>query len=267
MRVTANLTTNTIIEVGKTPQMGDKTPYNGRYSIAIPDGSDVDIRPNTPIMNPGGSYGPVVGSPLTVVHQAYMGLLAQYPMYGNIVYNPLITSQDASDWDMSAAMTVVGPPPLNVLYVRGQVGRSGVGPDAGNAPNLTAIHGQNNGVVPPRPGLLITDTIDIAPATDGHGSDEFMVWWQIYEFDTSHDVSTDWGTFAGTNKPAIKSISETFQEPSGLEVGLSINDGASYWRVGRLEPINFCSPGSKLRLSFLNRNPGKVYLAAWAIMF
>jgi len=266
MRVTANLTTNTIIEVGKTPEIGNPTPFNGRYSVAVPEGSDVDIRPATPIMHPGGHYH-VEGKPLTVVHQAYMGLLAQYPMYGNIVYNPLITSQDAADWDMSAGMTVVGPPPLNVLYVRGQVGRGGVGPDTGNLPNATAIFGQNDQVVPPRPGLLITDTIDISPQTDGKGADEFMVWWQIYEFDVSEDISSEWGSFAGVNQPAIRSISETFQEPPGLEVALSINDGASYWRVGRLEPINFCTPGSKLRLSFLNRNPGKVYLAAWAIMF
>ena len=261
MRVTANLTTNTIIEVGKTPEIGLPTPFNGRYSVAIPEGSDVEINPSTPIMDPGGVYGPT-----TVVNQAYMGLLAQYPMYGNIVYNPLITAQDSADWDMSAGMTVVGPPPLNVLYVRGQAGRP-LGPDAGNAPNASAILGQNTAVVPPRPGLLITDTIDIGPVTDGHGSDEFMVWWQIYEFDVGHDVSTEFGSFAGINAPAIRSISETFQEPAGLEVSLSINDGASYWRVGRLEPITFCSPGSKLRLAFLNRNPNKVYVAAWAIMF
>ncbi len=267
MRVTANLTTNTIIEVGKTPELGLKAPYNGRYSVAIPEGSDVDIRPDTPIMHPGGSYAPVAGSPLTVVHQAYMGLLAQYPMYGNIVYNPLITAKDAEDWDMAAGMTVVGPPPLNVYYVRGQVGRGGMSPDAGNLPNATAIFGQNDQVAPPRPGLLITDTIDIAPMTDGNGADEFMVWWQIYEFDISEDVSTEWGTWSGMNQPAIRSISETYQEPAGLEVALSINDGASYWRVGRLEPINFCTPGTKLRLSFLNRNPDKIYLAAWSIMF
>lgn len=266
MRVTANLTTNTIIEVGKTPAMGDSQPFNGRYSVAIPEGSDVDIRPDTLIMHPGGVYyDPAL--PATVVHQAYMGLLAQYPMYGNIVYNPLITAQDAADWDMAAGLTVVGPPPLNVLYCRGQIGREGINPDAGNLPNATAIFGQNDQVAPPRPGLLITDTIDIGPATGGHGSDEFMVWWQLYEFDISEDVSTEYGSAAGSNSPAIRSIIETYQEPAGFEVSLSINDGASYFRVGRLEPINFCSPGSKLRLSFLNRNPRKVYLAAWAIMF
>ena len=261
MRVTANLTTNTIIEVGKTPDIGHKTPFNGRYSVAVPEGSDVDVRPNTLIMEPGGQY-----TEGTVVHQAYEGLLAQYPMYGNILFNPLITSGDAADWDLNAGMTISGPPPLQVLWARGQVGRP-AGTQAGNAPNATAIFGQNDEVNPQRPGLLITDTHDIGPLTDGKGADEFMVWWQIYEFDVTHDVSTEWGSQANMNLPSIRNITETFQEPEGFEVGLSINDGASFWRVGRLEPINFCSPGSKLRLSFLNRNPSKVYLAAWAIMF
>jgi hypothetical protein len=261
MRVTANLTTNTIIEVGKTPDIGYAVPYNGRYSVAIPEGSDVDIRPETLIFEPGGHYAPG-----TIVHQAYEGLLAQYPMYGNILFNPLLTAQDAADWDLGAGMTISGPPPLDVLWARGQIGRH-AGTQAGNAPNATAIFGQNNQVNPPNPGLLITDTQDIGPLTDGKGADEFMVWWQIYEFDISHDMSTEWGSWAGQNNPALRSIKETFQEPPDFEVSLSINDGASFWRVGRLEPINFCSPGTKLRLSFLNRNPSKVYLAAWAIMF
>jgi hypothetical protein len=254
MRIVANLTDNRIIEVGKTPDVGDTTAFNGRYSLVVPEGSDVVVRRES--------------TSAEILERGYSGLLAQFPMYGNIKYNPLIDDADVADLDMSVGMTLPDtPPPHEVLWVRTQTGRSPVDTQSGHAPNSTAILGVNTTVTPQRPGLLITDTIDISADTGGHGADEFMVWWKIYSFDTSEDVNSHYGSTAGVNDPAIRSIQEVLQEPSGLEVSLSINDGASFHQVGRLEPISFCDKGTQLRLAFLNGDPGKVYLAAYAIMF
>jgi hypothetical protein len=255
MRIVANLTDNRIIEVVKTPEVGTQTRFNGRYSLVVPEGADVVVEPQSSFVE--------------ILDRGYSGLLAQFPMYGNIIYNPLIEHTDIGDLDLTVGMTLPDTgPPHEVLWVRAQVGNTGdPGWPHGNVPNSTALYGVNDTVSPHRPGLLITDTIDISGLTGGHGADEFMVWWKIYSFSTSDDVSSDFGATAGRNDPAIRSIQEVLQEPAGLEVSLSINDGASFHGVGRLEPINFCDPGTKLRLAFLNRDPKRVYLAAYAIMF
>jgi hypothetical protein len=191
---------------------------------------------------------------------AFAGLLAQYPMYGHIVFNPLLAAADVADLDLTASM------PTGEIC-RAIVGR-GAGPlPTGQAPNSTIILPQNNTVVPARPGVLITDTIDITAATGGVGADEFMVYWKLYGFSTSDDVSSDYGATVGSNDPAIRSITEIDQEPSNFAVYLSIDDGITYTQVGLLEPIAFCVKGLSLRLAIVNTGTSRRYLACYAIMF
>ena len=260
MKVVVNHTDNKLIEVGKSPEIGEKMLVNGRYLLPVPEGSDLDIESGAKVISDDGSFGED-----SLVHQAFEGLLAQYPMYGNIVYNPNIVDADADDYDLEAGLTETGPP-LVAHQSRAQIGRY-PGPQAGNSAGSTLVLPQNNAVSPARPGLLITKTLDIEPHVGECGADEFMVWWMIATIDTTHDVVTDHGFQAGTNSPALQIFNTIEQEPEGLDVLLSTNDGSSYFKVNRLEPIAFCDTATKLRLAFLNRTDMKYRILGWAVMF
>ena len=110
---------------------------------------------------------------------------------------------------------------------------------------------------------MITDTIDIGPATGGRGANNFLVYWKVYRMSVSPDV-LDYGS--GVNTPTIKNLVEIQQNE--VEVFLSVNDGAGYTPVPRLSPVVTCDPGSLVRLAFVNHNPiDKVYITAYAILF
>ena len=252
MRVLGNLSDLAILQVEKTPELGDAVPFNGKFVVPIPTGAKVDVD--------SASYiSPVDGNDVSSLAQA--GLLAQYPQYANIVFNPLLAAADVADFDL----TTTGP---GGEAARVQTGR-GAGPaDTGQAPSMTALLTQNALVSPVRPGCVVTDTIDISGVTSGVGADDFMVWWKIYSFSTSDDVLSGYGATTGLNTPALKSIIEVDQEPASLEVWLSIDDGITWTQMGRLEPTGFCVKNHLLRLAFLNRSTtAKVYLAAYSIMF
>jgi len=260
MKVIVNHTDNKLIEVGKSPEIGEQMLVNGRYLLPVPEGADLDVEKGSKVISDDGTFGAD-----SLVHQAFEGLLAQYPMYSHVIYNPNILDKDVEDYDLEAGLTEVGPP-LIAHNSRAQVGRY-PGPQAGNAAGSTLVLPQNNHVDPARPGLLITDTLDIEPHVSECGADEFMVWWFIATIDTTHDVVTDYGFQAGLNNPALQLFNFIEQEPDGLDVLLSVNDGESYFKVNRLEPIAFCDTATKLRLAFLNRSDQKYRILGWAIMF
>jgi len=251
MRVLTSLSTNSILQVERTPDVGDATAINGKYVVTLPMGAQVDVDSSSYVI-------PVDGGDVSSL--AFAGLLAQYPMYGNIIFNPLLQASDVADLDLTATL------PTGEI-TRAIVGR-GAGPlSTGQCPNSTIILPQNNTVAPVRPGLLITDTIDISAATGGVGANEFMVYWKIYGFDTTEDVISNYGATLGMNDPALRNLTEVAQEPAGLEVYLTIDDGITYTQVGRLEAVAFCVFGSDLRLAFVNRSTSRFYVACYAIMF
>ncbi len=260
MKVIVNHTDNKLIEVGKSPEIGEHMFVNGRYLLPVPEGSDLDIEKGAKVVSDDGSFGAD-----SLVHQAFEGLLAQYPMYSHVIYNPNILAKDVEDYDVDAGMTEVGPPMVSHTS-RAQIGRY-PGPQAGNAAGSTLVLPQNNHVEPARPGLLITNTLDIEPYVDVCGADEFMVWWMISTIDTTHDVISDYGVQSGVNNPAMQVFNFIEQEPNGLDVLLSVNDGESYFKVNRLEAIAFCDTATKLRLAFLNRTNQKYRILGWAVMF
>ena len=139
----------------------------------------------------------------------------------------------------------------------------------GAVPDVTAcLLPQNGHVVPARPGILITDTVDITIPTGGLGADEFMLWWKLFDFDTSEDVTSDFGATAGQNDPAVRSVLEVDQEPSGFEVHISHDDGVTYTQVDRLTPTDLGSYGTLLRVAFKNTSTtNRRYVAAFAILF
>lgn len=259
MRIFADLVDNRIIQVGKNPTDGEAMAVNGMYSIPVPDGVSVKVRPNSVVLPSN--------SPDSVIQQSYAGLLAQLPMFDNILFNPLIEASDMDDLDPSGALVTGNP--LVTYESRNQIGRGTGGPlPAGTAANSVALLPQNDTVSPSRPGVLVTDTIDIGPATGGAGAASFAVYWYFYEFETTVDARASVGTFANQNTPALRRIIEIDQEPGDLEVFLSVNDGVSYHPVQHLEPISFCSANTSIKIAFLNANPTtRRYLAAYALLF
>lgn len=260
MRIIATLAGNSIIQVEKNPPDGEPVARNGMYNVPVPEGVKVRVTPTSFVDPPS--------DPNSVVAQGYAGLLAQFPQYENILFNPLILDTDMDDLDPDAVLNQ-GAPVTESHISRFQIGRGTAGPlPPGMAANSVAVLESNDTVVPNRPGVLITDTIDIGVLTGGVGADEFCVYWYIYDFDTTVDVRASFGFFAGQNNPAIRNVLEVPQEPGEFEVFISINDGGNYFPVNRLIPIAFCNPGLLVRLAFKNTDPTKKkYLAGYAIMF
>lgn len=265
MRVLADLTTNSILQAGKTPDLGVAVPVNGKYVVAIPDGSAVQVTRDSVILP--------TSDPNSIVAQAYAGLLAQLPQYESILYNPLLTDSDIDDLDLTGTITLG----TDTFSTRVQTGRGTAGPlVSGNAPNSTALLPVNDtlGIGNDRPGCLITNTIDISPllppAPPGEcfipAANEFVLWWKLYDFQTSEDVRSSFGKFSGSNDPALREIIEVDQEPSGLEVYISSDDGQSWERANLLEPVSTCA-GVSLRVAFLNFSTSRLYLAAYAVIF
>ena len=249
----ASETSSVIIQVAPSPAVGVSTPINGKFVVDIPD----------------GVYPPRVteasrlidtSSPDYITGEIYENLRRAFAGYPHVVYNPLLTSADVGLLDPTATFPFDPGPPAQSWSSRCQLGRAAA--PAGVAPNSVALLPENPYATPPRPGLLITDTIDIGPATGGIGANNFIVYWKVYTMTVTDDVM-NYG--AGTNTPAIKNLVEVPQDLVG--VFLSVNDGAGYTPVSRLSPCVTCDPGTLLRLAFVNHNPFKVYLTAYAVLF
>lgn len=266
MRILVDLPTNKILQVEKVPDLGDPRANNGKYPIPMPEGVSVFVEPDSFVLP--------ASDPNSVVAQSYAGLLATFPQYENILFNPLLTEADIGDLDLNGVLKE-GIPPTEEFVSRLQTGRTSGGPlPVGQAPTSTAILAANESVVPARPGVLVTDTIDIGPLTLDPlsglpvGADDFAVYWYLYDYNTTHDIRSDLGVHAGQNLPALRNLIEIDQEPNDLQVFLSINDGATFTEVQRLVPVAFCEKGQLLRIAFKNNDPTrKIYLAGYAILF
>lgn len=262
MRIVATIADDQIIQVEKNPSIGENIPRNGTYLVPIAEGVKVAVT--------SSSFVLPSSHPDSVVARNFAGLLAQFPQFENILYNPLIEDTDINDLDPDAVLNEGSP--ITATHVsRLQLGRGTGGPlPSGNAANSIALLESNDsaGVGFERPGVLITDTIDLGPLTSNQGATEFAVYWYIYSFSTSMDVRTSFGLFSGENSPAIRSVAEVDQEPSDFQAFISINDGANFFPVERLVPISFCTPGLFIRLAFRNSNPDlKYYLAQYGVLF
>lgn len=230
-----------ILQVEKTPPLGEPVPVNGKYVIPVIEGSTVQITPTTYVL-------PVNGS--DIYSRMYAELLAQYPMFQHIYFNPLLTAANAGEFDLTVSPFIPA--------IRAQIG---------SVPNMTAILPKNTAWIPGSNGYLLTDAIDLVPYTAGEGADEFMVYWKLYGYDVSHDVFADSGALAGDNLPTIRSIKEVEQEPPGFTVRVSNNDGLNWETANRLRHVTFCDKGTDLRVSFTNEGTEKIYLATYAVMF
>jgi hypothetical protein len=250
--------TSVIIQVAPTPPVGSASvPTNGKFYVDIPEG----VSP-PPILITSQLLG--VG-PTDIVPVIYANLLARFPRYSYVRYNTLLISADVDALDLTASFPVAPGPPPETYVTRAQVGRGGF-VNAGLAPNSVAVLSQNNTTTPPRPGCLITDTIDISGDILA-GTTDFLVVWKIHEYTVTSDVMAYDGPNVGLNQAAIKQLVEVDQSPVDFEVWLSPNDGGGYSPVRRLIPCVVCDPGTLIRLAFINKSPTKRYLASYAVMY
>lgn len=278
MRILADLRTHLtgnplITQVEKVPSRDELNAINGKYSIPIVNGADFPVDSDSYILDGSGE---IDGGDVASI--SYAHLLAMYPMFGHIYFNPLLTPDHVDELDLTAQFKDVNlpppygpsPPELPTYFpTRAQTGREqGIpGMDSGQMPTHTAVLPVNSSMSPPRPGILITDEIDISAYTSGVGADEFMVYWYLYDFSVSQDVYSTWGATAGQNNPSIRSIIETEQEPDGFSVYLSPDNGANWCSVGLLEPVAFTSKTTSFRLAFKNESDSKIFIATFAVMF
>lgn len=246
-------TDSVILQVAPSPLVGVSTPINGKFVVDVPDGVFPPRVTEASRLIDSSSAGYLMG-------EIYENLRRSFAGYPHVVYNPLLTSSDVGELDPAATFPFDPGPPAQSWPSRYQIGRA-VAP-AGVAPNSVAVLPENPYTTPPRPGVLITDTIDVGPSTGGAGANNFVVYWKVYATNVTHDVM-DYGT--GGNSPAIKNLVEIPQD--SIEVFLSVNDGAGYTPVTRLSPCVTCDPGTLIRLAFVNHHPYKVYLTAYAVLF
>lgn len=245
-------TSSVIIQVAPSPPVGTLTPVNGKFVVDIPDGVfPPSINVDSRLINPLGD----------VVTGIYQGLLRAFPSYSNVVFNQLLTSADIDLIDATATFPHDMGPPVRTWGSRFQTGTP-TGLLKGVSPGSVAILPENPYTTPSRPGVMITKNIDISAATGGAGAKNFVVYWKVYQMSVTDDVM-DFTT--GTNTPAIKNLVEVAQDD--VEVFLSVNNGGGYTPVTRLSPTVTCDPGTDVRLAFVNHNPYKVYLTAYAVMF
>lgn len=261
MRIIVDIAEVKIREVSKNPPDGDPQDITGKFVIPVPEGVALRVTPQS-IVLPSGD-------PNSVISQSYAGLLARFPQFSNILYNPLLEAADMADLDPSGFLNE-GEPIVASYPARFQMGR-GVGPlPLGGSLGSVAMLESNESLGPglERPGVIVTDTIDIGPYTSNQGSDEFMVYWYLYDISVSVDVSTDFGYYAGSNEPSLRSVLEVDQEPVDFQAFISINNGVNYFPVNRMIPVAFCEPGKQIKLAFKNTaTAAKKYLAAYALLF
>jgi len=255
-----------ITQIGKTPTPEDGLAINGRFILPVVDGVEFQVESDSYVL-------PIDGDDIS--SQAFGYLLATFPMYGHIFFNPFLTYEDLEsdggvDYTKTFRDNSSSPPDPPVYHSpRLQTGRGiSEGSDAGLFPTHTALLPINDKLLTgeDRPGLMVTREIDITPYTGSAGTDEFCLYWKLFDFEVSEDHAGDYGV-VGDNTPAIRRVFETDPEPDDLTVYISPDNGIHWCEAGFLEPVAFTLKTTSIRLAFLNRGDSKIYIANYAAMF
>jgi len=262
MQVVFNLASNAVVTTQSDPEVGETTTINGQYALVIPPGAAVTVD--------------ATSTAASVALDAATELLVRYPMYDHVLYNYFLDSTDIADLDLSSGapqptsgtVSGGGAPTLDPGPVpRCQVGR-GAGPaPVGSAPNSVAILPQNGVDLNPTFGCVITDTVDLTPFNPGTpGTDNVMMWWEVAEVNTTEDIAHGYNVTAGVNSPAFRQLEKIDQEPAGLLVYASVDDGVTWFEAPYLQPTDLVTSGTDLRVAFVNESTTKIYLTGFAIL-
>lgn len=244
MDILTELTTGQIIQV--IDRKASTVVVNGKFVPALPD--------IAPVAVDGTSYvTPVDGGDVT--SRAFSNLLSQFPMYGNALFNPLLTPADVAALDLTASF---GP-----NATRAATGRS-AGPDVGQSPNRTKVLRRNPTTL--SPGVLVTDTIDVSAIVPA-GIDEVLVWWKLDGVVRTQDVSSSFGATAGQHDPCRVSLGTVVPEPAGFDVYASNDDGVTWYAVGYLVPTDLVNLGTLVRLAFVNSGSQDRNLSGFGFLF
>lgn len=251
--------TGTPIQTSQTPPTGSGVSINGQVIVACP--------PNVKISPTASDYLlPVDGE--DVSSKIFARLLLQYPQYGHIYFNPLLSSKHINELDYNGSFFDRRVSPSVEYPSRFQAGRSfDEGGDHASLPCYTAILPINDRITPNRPGVLTTTDIYIKDYAldcedNPEGSDKFMVYWKLFTMESSPDVLSIF-----ENSPCVKTLIECDQEPLDFEVFISIDSGGSWTQVRNLEPIAFCDKSDRFRIAFVNGSNTKYYLGHFVVMF
>lgn len=265
-----------VIQVQRVPGVGadGREAVNGKYVIPMPLDVAFPVTSADYILDGAGN---IDGGDL--VSKGYAHLLAKFPQYGNIYFNPLLTSDHVAELvtatggaGASEHFTDRSLDPPATFYPRFQTGRPEGNPDDGQMPTHTALLPANTTVTPNRPGLLLSQPIDIGPHTldcndEQVGTDEFMLYWRLYKFTVTEDIAADQGRLAGRNEPALRLIEEVDPETTGFSAYISTDGGANWCRANLLEPLAFCDKTKEVIVAFRNDSNEKLFLASFALMF
>ena len=99
------------------------------------------------------------------------------------------------------------------------------------------------------------------------GTDEVMMWWKVNRMTTTEDQGYTQATTPQGNSPAIKSLQEIDAEDPNLRVFVSVDNGAWWYRIPYLEPIDLINAGTQLRVAFLNLGADKIYVEGFCVLF
>ena len=240
-----DLSTKRLIQTSHEPvSIGDTLVVNGKFLVPAPDGTAYEVE--------------AADSPYDVGVKAASALLVRYPMYENVAYSFFTEVADMDGIESAGPV----PGPAGLTKPRCFMGRGGVGPaPTGVATGSVGILPANPYATVAEPGLLLSTLIDIS-GTAPAGTDNVLIWWQIASCVTSEDTVT------GTNPgPAIKTLEGIDQEPGGLTVYVSNDDGMTWYAADRLLPVNLVNPGTDLRIAFVNSGTSRLYLLGYAILY
>lgn len=259
--------TDRIVQVDNDPPFGSFSNVTGDYLIPSVDGTAISVSLNSFV-------SPIDG--LDVNSEIFGQLLARFPQYSHVYFNPMLTSTDVAAMDLTASLTALfdpdplgGPnPAVYSLPTRVKIGRSGAIP-SGMMPNGLALPPLNQRVLPNRPGLVITQNIDLTAATGGVGADDFMVYWKVYGPAVSFDIAGgNIGSTAGDNEPSFRYLGEINQEAPSFKCFISVDDGQNWVQVQRLTQVAFCGKTNQVRLAFTNESPTTTFqISSFALLF
>lgn len=256
-----------ILQVDPDPAFNALSNITGRFLIPAVDGTAVSVT--------AASYvSPANGT--DVSSQVFGQLLARFPQYRHVAFNPLLTAADVAQLDTTATFDVMvspdpagGPNPVPWSYEsRFMTGSTSTMPMGTAVLPANITMSAINPLLPARLGVLITDNFDLTVPTSGVGADDFMVYWKVYRMNTTSDIAgVAFGSTFGMNDPALKYAQEINQE-GDFQCYISVDDGANWVQVTRLQQIAFCGKSTKVKLAFINTNLiTPYYLAHFAILF